>query len=552
MSPFTQPGDLLGEMINSDTIEVMEGSDTNLVAESLSGNRDAFGQIVARYQTLLCSLAYNATGSVTQSQDLAQDTFVIAWKQLPELREPGKLRAWLCGILKNRIYKTVRGRKTDPAHAAESLESAQELASGELPPSEQAITREEEALLWRSIEQVPEIYREALILFYRERQSIETVAANLDVTEDAVKQRLSRGRKLLHEQMLAFVEDTLSRTNPGQAFTLEVLAALPALTVSAKAATLGAAAAKGSVTAKVAGVAGLLGSVLSPLIAFAGLWMGYQAAQDSARSDRERNFNKTFFKRMIVCIITFMAVYFAVCFGGESLVKTNPGLFAGLIIGLALTYLGVMMYYSLRCTIERRKLLANLTPEEKATQPMQPVWEYRSRFELLGLPFIHIRVGDRLAEPVKAWIAAGDCAFGGLFAFGGLALAPISIGGCAMGLFSFGGCAISPLAIGGMAMGVWAFGGLAIGWESFGGCAIAWDAAWGGYAIAHGYTVGGIVHALQANTDAARQWMASKLFFRISEKTVPYLLLLNIVWILPLTIQRQLVKRAKQRINGRV
>ncbi len=58
-------------------------------------------------------------------------------------------------------------------------------------------------------------------------ESIETVALNLDLAEDAVKQRLSRGRKMLQEQLLAFVAGALARTNPGQAFTVAVLAALP-------------------------------------------------------------------------------------------------------------------------------------------------------------------------------------------------------------------------------------------------------------------------------------------------------------------------------------
>jgi len=78
-------------------------NDADLVAASLSGNRDAFGQIVARYQSLVCSLAYSATGSLSQSEDLAQDTFVTAWKRLRDLREPEKLRAWLCGIARNLI-----------------------------------------------------------------------------------------------------------------------------------------------------------------------------------------------------------------------------------------------------------------------------------------------------------------------------------------------------------------------------------------------------------------------------------------------------------------
>jgi hypothetical protein len=67
---------------------VCHRNDAELVVESLSGNRDAFGQIVARYQSLVCSLAYSATGSLSQSEDLAQETFVAAWKQLADLREP--------------------------------------------------------------------------------------------------------------------------------------------------------------------------------------------------------------------------------------------------------------------------------------------------------------------------------------------------------------------------------------------------------------------------------------------------------------------------------
>src|SRR6185312_17029079 len=111
-----------------------------------------------------------------------------------------------------------------------------------------------------SLERIPQIYREPLVLFYREHQSIEAVAQNLDLTEDTVKQRLSRGRKLLHEQVLAFVEGALERTNPGKVFTIGVLAALPVtLATSAKAATLAAAAAKGGAAAKTAGVMGLIG-----------------------------------------------------------------------------------------------------------------------------------------------------------------------------------------------------------------------------------------------------------------------------------------------------
>ena len=224
-------------------------NDAELVSESLSGNRDAFGQIVAQYQSLICSLAYSATGSLSQSEDLAQETFLAAWKQLADLREPEKLRAWLCGIARNLINYSLRRQGREPSHVAEPLETMEEPPSLEPLPPDQAIGREEEAILWRSLERIPEIYREPLVLFYRKHQSIEAVAQGLELSEDAVKQRLSRGRKLLHEQVLAFVEGALERTNPDRAFTAGVLAALPAL-AAAKAATAGATAAKSGTAIK--------------------------------------------------------------------------------------------------------------------------------------------------------------------------------------------------------------------------------------------------------------------------------------------------------------
>jgi hypothetical protein len=156
------------------------------------------------------------------------------------------LRAWLCGIARNLINNSLRKQGREPSHRAESLEEISETHSPEPLPVDQTISNEEQAILWRSLERIPEIYREPLVLFYREHQSIEAVAQNLELTEDAVKQRLSRGRKLLHEQVLAFVEGALEKTSPGKTFTLGVIALLPAVVTSAKGATVGSAIAKGA------------------------------------------------------------------------------------------------------------------------------------------------------------------------------------------------------------------------------------------------------------------------------------------------------------------
>ncbi|HEX4343399.1 MAG TPA: RNA polymerase sigma factor, partial [Verrucomicrobiae bacterium] len=357
----------------------MESSDASLVAESLAGNREAFGQIVARYQTLVCSLAYSRTGNLAQSEDLAQETFVAAWKHLANLREPQKLRPWLCGIARNYVYDALKKDGRQPVHRAESLDEIAESPSPEPLPLENTISNEEAAILWRSLERIPEIYREPLVLFYREHQSIEKVAQSLELTEDAVKQRLSRGRKLLHEQVLAFVEGALGRTSPGKVFTLGVLAVLPTLTISAKAATLGAAAAKGSATAKAAAATGLLSAIITPVMGIFGIWLGYRMSVDAAGSETERKFTSRSYKRLIGCMVGFFVIYLVLMFCGESLVKTHLGFFVGSVIGLGLVYVAAIAGYSIWCYRARRKLLSEMTPAELATKPQTAVWEYRSR-----------------------------------------------------------------------------------------------------------------------------------------------------------------------------
>jgi len=260
-------------------MDVTETNDAELVAASLGGSRDAFRRIVERYQTLICSLAYCATGNVSQSQDMAQETFLAAWKDLAGLREPEKLRPWLCRIARNRIYKSHRRAGGDLVAQAMPLEEGQEVAAVQALPSEQAISREEEAILWRSLERMPETYREPLVLFYREHQSVESVAAALELSEDAVKQRLSRGRKLLQEEVRGFVENTLRRSAPGREFAGMVLGALPTTTgsVVTASATLGA---KGAATAK----SGLLAAGLLALAPFIGLLAGFLSQLSTVRA----------------------------------------------------------------------------------------------------------------------------------------------------------------------------------------------------------------------------------------------------------------------------
>jgi RNA polymerase sigma factor (sigma-70 family) len=523
-----------------------DSNDAVLVAASLGGNRDAFGVIVSRYQSLVCSLAYSATGSLTQSEDLAQETFLTAWKQLKQLQEPQKLRSWLCGIARNLVNNYLRRQGREPIRHAEPLDAAAELPGGEAPTPHRVIQREEEAILWRSLERIPDVYREPLVLFYREGQSVERVATQLELSEDAVKQRLSRGRKLLADEVSAFIEGALKQSNPGRAFTIGVLAALPAFTTSATAAAIGTSAAKGTTAAKSAGLLGMIsGAVLGPILAFLGTWIGYRMSLSAAGDDRERQYVKQFYHRLIACIGGFAVVFLLIMAFSKPLLKISPRLFAGLLIGLGIVYLGVVLWLWAWSARARR----NIT-EAKIGRAIddKPAFEYRSRTELLGLPLVHVRIGGsvKTQKVAKAWFAMGDCAVGGLFAFGGLAIAPVSLGGCAFGLLGFGGVGVGILGLGGFVIGIWSLGGCAFGWQAFAGCAIAWEAAVGGTAVAHDFALGGIAIAAQANNDLATAFVKDQWFFQKGLLLLRNMFWLHLLWVGPMIWWWRCVARKKR------
>jgi RNA polymerase sigma factor (sigma-70 family) len=513
-------------MMTTNSMSVDTDHDARLVAATISGDRDAFGVIVTRYQSLICSLAYSATGSLGQSEDLAQETFITAWKQMGQLREPAKLRSWLCGIARNLINNWLRRQGREPSHAAESLEMIPESPATEPLPPEHTISNEEAALLWRSLERIPEMYREPLVLFYREHQSVEQVARDLELSEDAVKQRLSRGRKLLHEQVLTFVEGALQRTNPGKAFTFGVLAALPLFAVSATAATTGAAAMKGSSAAQASAALGVAGVILGPLAGLLGAWVGVKASLASARSERERQFLRRQTKVMVIFVSAFAVAVPLALYATARFAQNRPWLIAIGVITLIAGYVALLFIMIFCCNRQLRLIRAQEQAAGRA-EP-EPAWtrgfsyEYRTQASFLGLPLIHCCSGpapNGRRRIAKGWIACGEVAFGAI-AFGGVAVGLFSMGGAAIGLIALGGAAVGGLAFGGFGLGYYALGGGAVGYLAFGGAAMAWKAAMGGTAMAHDFALGGGAYAAHANDAIAAEWIKGHPFFHYAEKLV--------------------------------
>jgi RNA polymerase sigma factor (sigma-70 family) len=462
-------------------------TDRQLVELHLAGDRAAFRQIVERYQAMVCALGFSACGDVGRSEDLAQEVFLAAWKQLPGLREREKLRGWLAGIARNQIHNLFRHQQRTPTARADSL-SPEAPADGE-SPREQAISRDEAALMWQALEGIPENYREPMVLFYREHQSVTAVAAALEITEDNVRQRLARGRALLSERMAKLVEETLERSAPTPAFAGAVMIALPGgmvpAAIIAEAGTAGGKAAAGGTLAKTASTAGAIGAAaakgglavkaVSLLALLPALLGGFQdfikfsGRAEAITDNRER--------RRAEWAYLIMQAAFGAAFLGMFVVM--PGQMIGKGGTPSVYYFllgsGIVAAFWIFALAKRR--VNQIVPSadiwsfsSELPEGATSVFERRSVQTFLGLPLYHVRLGSRCGwrRPVmKAWIVVSDgWAVGGLFALGNGAVAPVAMGLGAVGIFTLGAftlgyCAAGLAAAGWISAGVVAAGGYA-------------------------------------------------------------------------------------------
>ncbi|HET9620975.1 MAG TPA: sigma-70 family RNA polymerase sigma factor, partial [Kofleriaceae bacterium] len=181
-----------------------------------------FAEVVRCHQAVVCAAAFGVTGDRALSEDVAQETFLAAWRGLASLRDPARLPEWLRGIARNLAHKA--RRKRGPIADSTPLD-----APGALDPTTAAIAHDEAHQVWAALAALPAHAREALVLYYWEDLSARQVGAALGISEDAAMQRLSRGRAMLRDALEPRIAAEVRRSRPGAALTAAILAAIAAI-----------------------------------------------------------------------------------------------------------------------------------------------------------------------------------------------------------------------------------------------------------------------------------------------------------------------------------
>lgn len=193
----------------------MPSTDEELVARSVGGDLDSFNQLVLRWERPIYALAYRVIGREEDARDVAQETFLRAFRALKGFKGQAKFSSWLYRITLNLCRDWIRRERRTPVVQAPEGVDVIELA-GETSPSEsieELVSRHELGrAVGKAMSQLPEEQRTAIILKEYHGLTFQEIADLLDCPLSTVKTRLYQGLTVLRKQLReAGVESTFGK-----------------------------------------------------------------------------------------------------------------------------------------------------------------------------------------------------------------------------------------------------------------------------------------------------------------------------------------------------
>ena len=195
-----------------DSINRPNISDSELVRMTQSGDREAYGELIVRYQGHVYGLAYSFINNWIDAQDIAQETFIRAYCNLDQLRDPARFAAWLRRVT---FSVAMNWLKAFRPGLFEQLGTLEDLDSLNIPdfapsPSEVAEKRELAAAVLKAIASLPPKYRVPLTMFHLDGLSYQKVADFLDIPIGTTKSLIHRARKMLKPALSAYVMEEVN------------------------------------------------------------------------------------------------------------------------------------------------------------------------------------------------------------------------------------------------------------------------------------------------------------------------------------------------------
>ncbi len=183
--------------VESDTRSQEEAArERELIRRAKDGNREAFGLLIRRYQRRIFALGLRFFGNADDAEDLVQDTFLRAWRNVHRFDEERPLAPWLFRIATNRALTEIETRKR---RGGEELD---ERIAWEGPGADEELERKRlRENVDRAIGELPEDQRMILLLRTTEGMSYREISEALDIPMGTVMSRLARARETIRKKV---------------------------------------------------------------------------------------------------------------------------------------------------------------------------------------------------------------------------------------------------------------------------------------------------------------------------------------------------------------
>src|SRR5688500_4358919 len=190
----------------------MPQSDAATVALARDGDSEAFRALVDRHSRAVYRVAYRLTGSPSDAEDVVQETFLKAYRQLGRFESRANFSTWLHRIAVNCSIDLIRSRKHQEAgHDASDLELLDSVHGGKdqrVDPSPERLmmSTEVQEKVSRAMEGLTPMERAAFVLRHFEGQSIEEISRELGLKANAAKHSIFRAVRKMRLALEPFVE----------------------------------------------------------------------------------------------------------------------------------------------------------------------------------------------------------------------------------------------------------------------------------------------------------------------------------------------------------
>jgi len=178
-----------------------------LVNQAKNGDLAAFQELYYQYGKRILNYIYRLTNSREDAEDLAQETFVLVYKNLHTLKENARFPSWLYRIAQNNVYQKYRAKvpQMESIDQADRGTTAIDIPSNGRTPEGKTLSGELQAVIAKSIRELPEKYRQVFVLSALHNQSYQAIADILDRSVASIKSDIHRARTSVRDRIKEYM-----------------------------------------------------------------------------------------------------------------------------------------------------------------------------------------------------------------------------------------------------------------------------------------------------------------------------------------------------------